>query len=564
MDFTYEELREEEKRNIEIIETCAKKIQEIRENINNIDSIIEMIKNQGEIDKQIESIKKQMEAFDKINPLFGNDNAKAKEALAEKKERLSELKTLLIINQNGNESDIQMLERRKEEFENQKLMLEEEQVNAIELMKNIVAICNENVEALNHEISGKKTKQNAKSSQIGDIIEQYAELENELESFNKFNGFLTKKQQERIGDIESEKTILEEKLTKLMPNIKKEIVNKAKAAQLDAKFEAMEQREGKAINRKETIANSYKKVADEIINYLKGNTKENLTEKENKQEITNEKTIESEDINKEPISQKQREELEKYLNNDKNLEPEQKKSDISTTDFSSFNYLNNKTGIENSETFMVKDKVKKENKNAPVDKNTRITNDNWNKNEKDEFEYFFGTPVENKQKENLDQPIPQDKIEDLIYDEKNPKEINLDEPLTKEELNELSDVEFHNTKEEVKENNKENQDVSFKSEFAEFARALNLNPKVDENQENTLENEKENQQAMNDYIKELKKEAKELEIDKKIKRKVDKEKKQGRIKRFFTNVKRYFFESDELDEIELEEKEEKEKGGRTK
>lgn len=561
MDFTYEELREEEKRNIEIIETCAKKIQEIRENINNIDSIIEMIKNQGEIDKQIESIKKQMEAFDKINPLFGNDNAKAKEALAEKKERLSELKTLLIINQNGNESDIQMLERRKEEFENQKLMLEEEQVNAIELMKNIVAICNENVEALNHEISGKKTKQNAKSSQIGDIIEQYAELESELESFNKFNGFLTKKQQERIGDIESEKTILEEKLTKLMPNIKKEIVNKAKAAQLDAKFEAMEQREGKAINRKETIANSYKKVADEIINYLKGNTKEDLTEKENKQEITNEKTIESEDINKEPISQNQREELEKYLNNDKNLEPEQKKSDISTTDLSSFNGLNKKTGIENSETFMVKDKVKKENKNAPVDKNTRITNDNWNKNEKDEFEYFFGTTVENKQKENLDQPIPQDKIEDLIYDEKNPKEINLDEPLTKEELNELSDVEYNNKK-DIKEDNKENQNISFKSEFPEFARALNLNPKVDENQENTLENAKE--KAINDYIKEIKKEAKELEIDKKIKRKVDKEKKQGRIKRFFTNVKRYFFESDELDEIELEEKEEKEKGGRTK
>lgn len=563
MDFTYEELREEERRNIEIIENCAKKIQEIRENINNIDSIIEMIKNQGEIDKQIESIKKQMEAFDKINPLFGNDNAKAKEALAEKKERLSELKTLLIINQNGNESDIQMLERRKEEFENQKLMLEEEQVNAIELMKNIVAICNENVEALNHEISGKKTKQNAKSSQIGDIIEQYAELENELESFNKFNGFLTKKQQERIGDIESEKTILEEKLTKLMPNIKKEIVNKAKAAQLDAKFEAMEQREGKAINRKETIANSYKKVADEIINYLKGNTKENLTEKENKQEITNEKTIESEDINKEPISQKQREELEKYLNNDKNLEPEQKKSDIFTTDLSSFNGLNKQTGIENSETFIVKDKVKKENKIAPVDKNTRITNDNWNKNEKDEFEYFFGTPVENKQNENLDQPIPQDKIEDLIYDEKNPKEINLDEPLTKEELNELSDVEYNNKK-DIKEDNKENQNISFKSEFPEFARILNLNSKEEENQGITLENEKENEEAMNDYIKEIKKEAKELEIDKKIKRKVDKEKKQGRIKRFFTNVKRYFFETDELDKIELEEKEEKEKGGRTK
>lgn len=550
MDFTYEELREEEKRNIEIIETCAKKIQEIRENINNIDSIIEMIKNQGEIDKQIESIKKQMEAFDKINPLFGNDNAKAKEALAEKKERLSELKTLLIINQNGNESDIQMLERRKEEFENQKLMLEEEQVNAIELMKNIVAICNENVESLNHEISGKKTKQNAKSSQIGDIIEQYAELENELESFNKFNGFLTKKQQERIGDIESEKAILEERLTKLMPNIKKEIVNKAKAAQLDAKFEAMEQREGKAINRKETIANSYKKVADEIINYLKGNTKEDLTEKENKQEITNEKTIESEDINKEPISKKQ--------------ENKPKESDISTTDLSTMNYLNNKTSIENLQTFMVKDKVKKENKLDTTDKNTNITNDNWNKNEKDEFEYFFGTPVENKQKENLDQPIPQDKIEDLIYDEKNPKEINLDEPLTKKELNELSDVEFHNKKEEAKEDNKENQNISFKSEFPEFARILNLNSKEEENQGITLENEKENEEAMNDYIKEIKKEAKELEIDKKIKRKVDKEKKQGRIKRFFTNVKRYFFEADELDKIELEEKEEKEKGGRTK
>ena len=69
---------------------------------------------------------------------------------------------------------------------------------------------------------------------------------------------------------------------------------------------------------------------------------------------------------------------------------------------------------------------------------------------------------------------------------------------------------------------------------------------------------------MNDYIKEIKREAEELEIDKKIKRKVEKDKKKGRIKRFFTNIKNYFFEEDELDEIQLETSEEKEKGGRTK
>lgn len=546
MEFTYEELREEERRNIEIIENCAKKIQETRENINNIDSIIEMIKNQGEIDKQIESIKKQMEAFDKINPLFGNDNAKAKEALAEKKERLSELKTLLIINQNGNESDIQMLERRKEEFENQKLMLEEEQVNAIELMKNIVAICNENVESLNHEISGKKTKQNAKSSQIGDIIEQYAELESELESFNKFNGFLTKKQQERIGDIESEKTILEEKLTKLMPNIKKEIVNKAKAAQLDAKFEAMEQREGKAINRKETIANSYKKVADEIINYLKGNTKEDLTEKENKQEIINEKAIESEDINKEPISQNQREELE--------------------------NYLNQSADNEKLESYMEKDKEKKDNKIATEDKNTSITNDNWNKNEKDEFDYFFGKSNEEVLKDDLNQAIPQDKIEDLIYDEKNPKEINLDEPLTKEELNELSDVEYNNKKEET---TKPEINMVEKSEHEEFKSNLKddkessedlineLKKSYSDEQNDALEEFKKNNENEDEYINSLRKDAQELEIDKKIKRKVSKEKKQGRIKRFFINIKENL-NAKKTKELREELEKQEQKSGRTK
>lgn len=599
MDFTYEELREEEKRNIEIIESNTKTLEELDENINNINSIIEMIKKQGELDRQIESLKEQIAAFDKINPLFKNNNDKEKEALSEKKERLSELKTLLILNQNGNESDIQMLQRKKEEFEQKKELIEKENNDALDVMKNLVEICNEYIKELDNEISGKRTKQNEKSTKFGEIIEQYAKLEEELESYKKFNGFLTKKQQERISNIESEKVILEEKLTKVMPNLKKEIVNKAKASQVDAKFEAMEQREGKAIDRKTTIINSYKKVADEISKYLEENQKENNVEQD-KNNVTEEKIIETNVEGKE----------------NKDQQPEQREIIVTKDLASQSKTLNNNASILN-DTFMIKeDKQKKENKPLEKDfvvtkniitnsndleekkeESTPLTNDNWNKNEQNEFELFFGKPIETERNEELNQPIPQDEIENLIYDEKNPKEIKLDEPLTTEELEKLSNVKINNNDEkienskETEQNNQSREQIESKSvsekeqevitepeevgkeepmfispdsEINEFLRVLkDKEPEEIEKQPEIEKTQEIEDDEIYEYLRALKENAKELEIDKKIKRKVEKDKKHGRIKRFFMNIKNHFNEK-KVSELRDELKQQEEKGGRTK
>ncbi len=211
------------------------------------------------------------------------------------------------------------------------------------------------------------------------------------------------------------------------------------------------------------------------------------------------------------------------------------------------------------------------------EKNIELTNENWNKNEQSEFDYFFGKPIEVENTEELSEPIPQDQIEDLIYDEKNPKEIKLDEPYTKEELEQLSDVKIEDRKEiqqnviteeqpnsSLEQSNKEQQSISDDSEINEFIRILKeREPDEIENQPEVEKKQEIEDDEIFEYLKALKENAIELKIDKKIKRKVEKDKKQGRIKRFFINIKNHFNEK-KVSELRDELKQQEEKGGRTK
>ncbi|MGM9849681.1 MAG: hypothetical protein ACI31V_02145 [Bacilli bacterium] len=520
MEFTYEELREEEKRNIEIIESCEQLKEEIDENIKNINSIIDMIKKQGELDKQIEEVNAQIATVD------NNNNDRTKEILAEKRERLSQLKTLLELNQNKNESDIQMLEREIKGFEQQKVEIEEEQQKSIKKMENIVEICKEHIAELNED----RTIQHHRTETVGEITEKYAKLEEELESFKIYDGFLTKKQQQRIKEIEKEKDSLEKEMVTALPDLRQEIINKTKKSQLDLLFGVAQIQEGKALDRKNTIINSYEKVAEETNKYLVENVKQNDKEQEKSNE-PEEKAIETnveENVNKEQ-------------------QPEQ--NDFVVTK----NVITNPTDLD-------------ENINTVEEKN----NDT----------------------------IPQEELENLIYDEENPKEIALDEPLTADELERLSKLGYNYKKQENKTANtfneqekitlddaksnmyediniskeqtevlsekkvEESPNVSQDSEIGEFKKYLNEKEPNEPEIKSDKEQEQEDDEIY-ELLRALKKDAIELGIDKKIKRKVSKDKKQGRIKRFFMNIKERLNEK-KANELREELEKQEQKGGRVK
>ena len=90
MDYTSEELRLEEKRNIEIIESCQSAIDEIDEHLDNIDDLIDKIVNQGDILAQIAAVDEKMEAIDKVHAFLSKDDENTKNKLLEEKKRLSE------------------------------------------------------------------------------------------------------------------------------------------------------------------------------------------------------------------------------------------------------------------------------------------------------------------------------------------------------------------------------------------------------------------------------------------------------------------------------------------
>lgn len=530
MEFTYEELREEEKKNIDIIESCEKIKEEIDENIKNINSIINNIQKQGEIDKQIEEINEQMKAFNK-----DNSNEKANEILSMRKERLSELKTLLILNRDKNESDIEMLEREIKKFEQQKSEIDAERKKAVRIMENIVEICKEHIEELDKE----RNLQSDKSKKIGDITEQYAKLEEELEGFKAFDGFLTKKQQKRIIEIEKEKEALESQMIDGFPDLKQTIINKTKTSQLDLLFAVTQIQEGKALDRKTTIINSYKKVAEEISKYITDKAKES------------------------------------DKNNKKNSESEEKRQDNKEI-------KNEKT----NESSNIKEEQSKEGMQEDHTKDSYAVSPDW--------EII-------KQNEKLEQLRIQKNTEDMEKANPKLKEVKVDViPLnstTNEKNNNADSDKNKNDKAYTQEIDKEESeikpDVTFKSEFREFASALGekTNPLLEQDDTNQTtielgddildELKKEfsnpyeealrdfringNNNSEEEYINELRKDAKKLKIDKKIKRKVEKEKKRGRIKRFFQNIKNRLFEPDEL-EIAQDTTTEKiqEKSGRTK
>lgn len=580
MEFTYEELREEEKRNIEIIESCAKLKDEIDQNIKNISSIIDMIKKQGELDKQIEEVNEQIAAVDNNN----NNNNMAKEILSEKKERLSQLKTLLLLNQNKNESDIQMLEREIKQFEQQKKEIEVEQQKSVKKLENIVEICNEHIAELNED----RTVQHQKTEVIGEITEKYAELEEELESFKIYDGFLTKKQQQRIKEIENEKEALEKQMVNALPDLRQEIVNKTKKTQLDLLLGVAQIQEGKSLDRKNTIINSYEKVAQETTKYLeslkgyneKAENKTENSQKDNKLEEANIKktTPTEEKLNPNAVIMPTaawtiKNTDEEKIKDTNIIENENKESQSEQNDFIvTRNITTNSTDLD-------------ENINTIEEKNEQKTNEGINKNidkqpdEKQQGNILYDANTNSFaiKKSSSDYVENGSKIgnQGLTEDELNrlKKDFgigNYNSKKTESEQIETFDINTDNDEKKLNEV-QENTIVTNENLEKKYNGVNDKQTNYDINElrreylgdKDNISKEYKNNDSNDDYINELRENAKELEIDKKSKRKVSKEKKQGRIKRFFINIKEHL-NSKKASELRKELEEQEQKGGWTK
>ena len=205
MEFSIEELKEEGKRNIEIAELCDKYVEEINQNIKNLNEILEIIKTRGDLNQQIDQLNS--------NDIESN----------QEKQRLSEIKTFIILSKKNNETDIETLERLIKESEEEKKQIIEKKDEAIELIKNIKEICKEDLENISNYKNGIKPKRKNNDNEFSKIIDRNSELNKKMKSYEKFGKFLTQKNKQDIQNIKEEQKRLELELDKVMPNVSEEV-----------------------------------------------------------------------------------------------------------------------------------------------------------------------------------------------------------------------------------------------------------------------------------------------------------------------------------------------------
>ena len=192
MDFTIEELKNEGRNNIEIIELCDKYLKETNQNIKNL---------------------KDMSMLIKENEKF-NDNKN-------EQQNLSNIRTLLIISKKNEETDEETIERLIEEAKEEQEEILKKRQDSIELVGNIIEICAEDLENIYNYKKGIIIERPNNEKQFSSLMNRNSEIHKELKSYEKFGKFLTEKNKKDIENLLKEKIILEIELGKILLNADK-------------------------------------------------------------------------------------------------------------------------------------------------------------------------------------------------------------------------------------------------------------------------------------------------------------------------------------------------------
>lgn len=563
------------------------------------EEIIKRTNYKNGIQKNIDELNKQLDGINQYNLYGGN---KIKESILEARDEFVKFK---------NKVERELEDLQKEHAKNSDIIkeLSKQDEKALRMLNKISELCEENIEDIKND--NKQYKED-----LEPIIKRYGEVQKELSELHEYEkeDLLTKKDEDRKESLEKEKQELVNKYGKLVPDLGKEIlkkclegnkdreqVNKSNEEIVELSKELKEEiKECFEIyeRRKETNETIEDKKETEIINepdHIKYNFMYSPYEMNNKQpEPYNSIYPTYYEINNKQPEQKTEEVIEPINDIDIPISNENKDEKLNkNTNYNTYNYhaIPN-TNIDNKQTKNTINEYKENvidttndiNIDIPIlEEQTPISKENTTQNNQKDI--YTQVKQYAEQEPEINTPKLQRKF-NLGYMEAS----KLLERLKQEGIVNFNGVYKPLKKVEKQQTAVEQQDdkkVTDTIDFPEMPKNdiynidIDINPKKKKQSEpinNTQEQPSELQQntqektnsehdiVINDYLRFIKKGSTTEEIDKKVKRNVSKEHKDGLLKRAYDNL-RYFFVATEVIEEKERKKAEKEankNGGRTR
>ena len=268
MNFTIEELKNEGKNNIEIVELCDKYLKEIEKNIKNLNNMLILVRGQEK---------------------YGDEN--------NKQLNLSNIKTLLVLSKKGEETDEKTVERLIEEAKEEKEEIIKRRQDSLELIGNIIEICADDLECIYNYKKGIKIERPNNDKQFASLMNRNSEIQKKLKSYEKYGKFLTENNKKEILNLIKEKAMLEIELGQVLPNVDEEVKYIRKKEKIEK------------LASNEEILKEYENIAEELNDFLQ-NDKEDKERsmKTDKSELKQEKPEEINIIPEENTNQIQQEE----------------------------------------------------------------------------------------------------------------------------------------------------------------------------------------------------------------------------------------------------------------
>ena len=502
----YEKLQENKK----IVEECNKKIAELNEAVASLDDAIRINEEKNVTKEQIEKLETEIEAQEKASQLFENGNEQIKNDIAEKRKLSATLQASSMLN----DTSLKAYYSKKTDLLNEASAYIEKKQDALEMIENIAEIYDEKSERLSQRIEDIKADKDAKEADseiLVPLVSRYAELNKRYKLLCSFGNMISDKKAAEKKAIAEEMEDIKETFSSKMPDFNKKLLESA-GVKLESKFELDTRRKEMAIQRQESRLKTLEKLAKQANDILE----------ENDYVFDNQ-------IH--------------FYNRDNNEKPEETKKDEAQVEYTGF-----KPAEPNNYGYNVKDATfglvepLKEHK-LPEEKPAEEKKD-FEQEFENEYAFLFGDNIMNNKNEEQEVIPPFPKTEP-------PKPA--DEETTKDD-----EVEA-NSQETIIEPPLDVFEMAIagkQNDFTNFVRKNNEEKPVEEKSKAA---EPQNKYTKSMYYKTLVQNARTEEIDTKVKKKVDKEKKNNLFKRFWKKMENFLlYPKEEINNNELEQ------GGRKK
>jgi len=553
MNLTIEELDNKAEKSAEAIknkkneiENLKKEQEEIKESISQKEDLIKQTKN------QIENCKKQLESNNLNNEIIQILNANKETFENTLKNAEKDLEKL----KKQDADTIASINEKEDDIKYQELKL-----------NKIIEICDENIEEI-------KEKNNKYIENLEPIVRRYSEIQKELEKFQNLReeGLVTKKDVKRIEELENEQFSLQVSLRNKVGDFKTTF---QEYIQDNPTIE-----ENKKIKEENNKIEAYKKVKSGVEEFIS-----ELEKEETKDETVQEESIEKEENN----IKKDNESINIFENSNDSIDttiekPKKTRDNNYEEEISELFKLDKdlNTNLQETPKFNIQNEIKTSSSN--VDEIDEIMKeqkplDSIEKSQNNQSIPFVEIPEQYKTlnendelsntNDNLEQlePSKNEKISDFNDEQLNEIFNLLDQSPNKKEPEKMPHLKpiFKITKEKsIMDKNTNMDEVNEINNFDPTGKTERLD----------LVKSPFEMQKENDYLSQVhkaKNKENSDEIDKKIKRNVPKEKKNGRIRRALESLRKFFLDAEEnidnleqVENINSLEQEEKNKSGRTK